>query len=191
MENLKVYVRGNIAFPNGVIDRLKLLGGIYEDNFSEIDLSNSSNIFYIDYYNNNLISKVDDDSIIGETILSYWKEIEPFTYIDDPESLPENWNDAYDRFIEVRNYMQGKNESLDNLLNDFGKLIVLRNIYRQGWEPNANEFFYYIDYNIIDNDLEISRGIKMNKPISFQNNELCETFLNNFKDILDSCKELI
>lgn len=191
MKEIKFYIKGNIAFPTGVLNRLIMLGGNPEQPFTEAELANPINIFYIDYYNDNLIRKVQGDSIIGQMILENWKEVEPFTYIDEPESLPDTWDKAYETCIEVKNYMNGKDTKLDSILDKLGRCIVLRNIYRQGWLPKPEEFCYYINYNLLEEDLEIIRGIKNSKVLSFQDLVLAEMYLNNFRSIIEECKELI
>lgn len=190
-EEINIYVKGNPAFPTGVFNRLIMLGGNPENPFTEAELANPANIFYIDFYNDNLIRKIQDDSVTGSIILAHWKELQPFTYIDEPKSLPDTWDRAYEECVEVQNYIKGYDEKLDKKLDYFGRCIVLRNVYRQGWEQKKDEFCYYIDYNLVSEELEIIRGIKSNKPLSFQDIEIAKMFLTNFENIINECKELI
>lgn len=191
MDSIKYYIKGSPTFPNGVINRLLMLGGVDPGNFKERELANPINLFYIDFYNDNIIRKVTDDEITGQLILENWKELQPITYIDKPESLPDSWEKAYDNCIEVKNYIKGNNPELDQKLDYYGRVIVLRDIYRQGWTQKNDEFCYYITYNLKDEDFEIIRGIKTSKPVSFQEIELAQLFLENFKEILEVCKDII
>lgn len=191
MKDFKLYVKGNIAFPSGVINRLIMLGGEVVEEFKEIELANPINLFYIDFYNNNEIKKVTADSVMGTMMLQFWEEFQPFTYIDEPESLPASWNDAIEKCIEAQIYNRGDNTELNEKLNILGRLITLRDIYRQGWTQKSDKFCYYIEYDLNNNDLFIMRGIGKNYLISFQDTELTEQFLENFKNDILKCKEML
>ena len=177
MQDIKFYVRGNISFPTGVLNRLILLGGNVHHPFTEAELANPTNIFYIDFYNDNLIRKVTDDSVTGMIMKEHWTEVQPVTYIDSPESLPSTWDQAYEECTEVQSYIKGLNSKLDSALDKLGRCIVLRDIYRQGWLPKKDEFCYYLEYNLLTEELEIVRGIKYSKVLSFQDNDLAELYL--------------
>ena len=73
----------------------------------------------------------------------------------------------------------------------FKKLIVLRDVYRQGWEPD------WEDTSIKQIIISISGGIidhwanNLSSPLSFQSAEIRDKFLENFKDLIEQAKEFI
>lgn len=191
MKEVKGYVRGNLVFPNGVLDRLIMLGGHVVEEFTEAELANPANLFAIDFYNNDTIIKIEADSVPGVIMLEFWEELQPITYIDKPESLPASWAEALESCSEAQTYNRGLAVELNQQLDVLGSLVVCRDIYRQGWTPKGNEFCYYIDYNLLTEELEIIRGVKMSKILSFQDSNLAELFLNNFRERIEFCKKMI
>lgn len=186
---IRFYVRGNVLFPSGVLTRLVMIGGTADTPFSQGDLSNPHHIFYIDFHNNNQITMIDVDSVIGNLLTESWQELEPITYIDHPESLPTSWEDAVDRCNEAHIYDAGKSTKLLNKLLLLGRLITLRDIYRQDWIPKEDsEYYHIVSYN---GELEVIRGYNYTSTFSFQTIELAEMFLNNFDKLLKEVDDLI
>ena len=85
-----IYIRGNKVNPLGVLDRLMEYGGKSGD-YTTADLMTSSNLFYIDYKKNNVITFERDNTMLAEAIISCWEEIYPSTNLDHK---PEDWEGA-------------------------------------------------------------------------------------------------
>lgn len=188
-EASKIYIKGNPLFPYGVLNQLVLFGGVQDEEFSESELSNPQLIFYINYRDGNTICKAFAGSFLGCLIVDSYKEVNPLTYIDVPESLPSSWEDAISKCEEARIFENSKNEILNEKLVTLGRLVVVRDIYRQGWTPKNDEHCYYIT-----NDFEniyVTRGIKSKRLFSFQSSDLAEQFLSNFDDLLIEVDDMI
>ena len=72
------------------------------------------------------------------------------------------------------------------------KLLVCREVYRQGWKPNwtnENENKYCIIND--SNKIETSINASIGRVLSFQSAEIRDQFLENFKDLIEEAKELI
>lgn len=73
----------------------------------------------------------------------------------------------------------------------FQKLIFLRDIYRQGWKPDLSKgvtihtIVCYLNYVVKSFTSTSSR------VLSFQSGEIRDEFYNNFKDLIEECKEFI
>lgn len=72
------------------------------------------------------------------------------------------------------------------------QLLYLRDIYRQGWIPDYNDssqnkFGIYFFKNCLTTN--VSQLIT--HTISFQSTEIAEQFLENFRDLLETAKELL
>lgn len=183
------YIRGNVNFPNGVINQLLLLGGKVDGGFNESELANPRNIFYINYLNDNYIFKCIDNSITGELIVSAWTELYPLTYIDEPESLPKSWSEALEKCHEAQVYQNAQNTDFMIRLDVLGKLAVLRDIYRQGWQPDPDKFCFFIKNEF--GHIDVTRGIGTNHFLSFQEIDLAEKFKTNFVELILHCGDLI
>lgn len=72
------------------------------------------------------------------------------------------------------------------------QLHRLRDIYRQGWVPNYNNTLEtkYSIVNIGDNIIILSR-VTFRHFLTFQSYEITKLFLENFKDLINTAKELI
>ena len=94
------------------------------------------------------------------------------------------------------------NKNLDRLLNSLRKLIICRDAYWKiageqmglvkSWKPDwrfGNDKFYCI----FTSESEISTGEYYidNKILAFPTSEMRDAFYENFKDIIESCKELL
>lgn len=72
------------------------------------------------------------------------------------------------------------------------QLHRLRDVYRQEWIPdytNASEYKYSIVY--IENNIQILSRAAIKHFLAFQSREIAEQFLENFKDLINTAKELI
>lgn len=72
------------------------------------------------------------------------------------------------------------------------KLLVCREIYRQGWKPNWYDCktkkwtIECVNYNITS-----MTYMQTSKVLSFQSEEIRDQFLENFRDLIEEAKELI
>lgn len=71
------------------------------------------------------------------------------------------------------------------------QLLICREIYRDGWKPNIESD--NIKYCIINirNRIKIQQVRTLNQILSFQDKETAEKFLKNFKNLIETAKELI
>jgi len=76
-------------------------------------------------------------------------------------------------------------------IRTFSKLIVIRDVYRDGWIPDwsDDEDKYCLCYG--DNALRLSRYARSAELLSFQTKELAELFLKNFREDIEFCKMLL
>lgn len=87
-------------------------------------------------------------------------------------------------------YIYYRGEELDALY----QLLVCRDAYWKiaGWEPDWKE--QEIKYCICTYRCEIDRELKLywwNRVLAFPTEEMRDTFYENFKDLVESCKELL
>ena len=100
--------------------------------------------------------------------------------------LPKSWEEYY---------FKDKGESLNQLfkydLYKFNMLLVLRDVYRQGWKPDWNESSTkYVIINYF-NDIVLDNAVHYSGIFSFPTEKLAGQFLENFKDELEQLKELL
>lgn len=88
------------------------------------------------------------------------------------------------------------------LINNFYKLLICRDAYwkiageQMGlgrlWEPDSKNIVHYIYYSIYDNEIQVSFGnLFDNEILAFPTAEMCDTFYENFKELIELCKELL
>lgn len=70
------------------------------------------------------------------------------------------------------------------------QLIQLRDCYRNGWKPCSGDDSYWIASSL-EGELLCCRRKYYNKPLSFQSEEICKLFLENFRDLIKRAKDLI
>lgn len=186
-DHINIYVKGCPDHPTAVINRLIYCGGESSSEYRTIDLMNPHNIFYIDFHDNNKIKFLEDDSLMWESLKTVWTEVQPL--IENVE-LPTSWEDAVDNYYEATNFEDGDDDKTNELLNNLGKLIILRDIYREGWvAPNDGTPFWYVgNHNSV---LDICKGTAYSRLLSFENEALANKFLSTFEDIIEEVKEYI
>lgn len=72
------------------------------------------------------------------------------------------------------------------------QLSQLREVYRDGWKPNWNDYYeckYVIEFAV--NEIHGSSLIFTNSFLSFQSAEIRDEFLNNFRDLIETAKPLM
>ena len=70
------------------------------------------------------------------------------------------------------------------------KLIAIRDVYRQGWNPDWSDMSDKYAISIYNNNLAKETFRQTNQIFSFQTGELRDKFLSNFKEELETVKEL-
>lgn len=104
--------------------------------------------------------------------------------------LPTSWSEVEKRgdamFLALKAEVQYM-KKIEALM----KLIVLRDIYRQGWKPDweKEKTKYTIIYN--HGNLMCAAHWYISTPLSFQTPEIRDLFFENFSDIIEQAKEFI
>lgn len=91
--------------------------------------------------------------------------------------------------------------SLQDKLNILGKLIICRNAYwkiageelglDKPWEPEWNWREYKFCIGTIHDEIEKFHAGNQNCILAFPTEEMQEVFYNNFKNLIETCKELL
>ena len=182
-----IYVKGCPSDPNAVINRLISCGGVSSDALSVIDLVNPHNIFYIDTTDGNKIKFMTDNCIVWNTLVNYWIELPPLT---ETSKLPESWDEALENCIEAENFDNGNDDTTNNLLEKYGRLLILRDIWRKGWVPSNDgaPFWYIANHN---NELDVIKGTSISRPFAFNSRDTTNAFLLAFENELNEIKDLL
>jgi hypothetical protein len=89
-----------------------------------------------------------------------------------------------------------------SLLENFQKLLVCRDAYwkiageQMGlgklWKPDSKNIVHYIYYSMYDNEIQVSCGnLFDNEILAFPTAEMRDAFYENFKNLIEVCKELL
>lgn len=142
------------------------------------------------------IDKVEDNKIIlkesNKELPKRWEEciakIKDLEYIDTTgniEGVDFNLSTAYDHINDIP---VGLGKPMIALM----RLLVCREVYRQGWKPNWYDCktkkwtIECVNYNITS-----MTYMQTSRVLSFQSEEIRDQFLENFKDLIEEAKELI
>lgn len=90
----------------------------------------------------------------------------------------------------------------NRLVSAFTKLLICRDAYwriageQMGWgnpwEPDSKNKVYYIFYCVSNNTIKRSEGnLYSNVILAFPTKEMRDAFFENFKDLIEQCKELL
>ena len=118
---------------------------------------------------------------------------------------PKTYEECHELVVQWKEYDCNPNSELilcDVPIHIFCKLIVARNIYwkiageqmglGKPWEPDWNHINrkFYCIYNSKNN---IVKNViyTENKILSFPTEEMRDAFYENFKDLIEGCKELV
>lgn len=81
------------------------------------------------------------------------------------------------------------------LINDFYKLLICRDAYwkiAEDWKPDwCDVCDKYIIYPIYGNKIWRAKGQTINTVLAFLTAEMRDAFYENFKDLIEDCKELL
>lgn len=98
-------------------------------------------------------------------------------------------NSIKDRHPEFdRNILCNRQAAVAHLA--FMQLHQLRDCYRQGWFPENDIVHTYIQ-RYVDGSFVILSNNCVSHFLSFQNEEIANEFLNNFRDLIDTAGDLI
>ena len=103
--------------------------------------------------------------------------------------LPKTWDEVSNhqkRLIERR--LTG---STPDKYESLMKLEILRDIYRQEWVPDWNDSMCKYSIIYYKNELSTYRFYNTHRFLSFQSKEIRDKFLNNFKELIEECKDFI
>ena len=82
-------------------------------------------------------------------------------------------------------------ESTAKAMINLCKLLIARDVYRDGWEPDwtddANKYIIYF----YDGEIEYDFTPSASWILSFQTAEIRDLFSENFKDLIEEAKELL
>ena len=104
-----------------------------------------------------------------------WKE-----YLECKDELYANYSSYFDTQLDMY-------KNLESLF----KLLILRDVYRQGWKPDWTKSISKWCISFYNNEPKIIEYSTANEIFSFPTEELAEQFLENFKDGLKQLKELL
>jgi hypothetical protein len=184
-----IYVRGNSVNPLGVVAKLMEYGGM-AGSYTTADLMTTSNLFYIDYNNNKIITFISESEILADAIKSSWEEVA----ITATTSTPDSWEGAVIDYPAAALYEDGNDTVTNEQVHIIGKLKVLRDIWRNGWTPYNSSTgkmnaFYFIGSSY--GELQTSKGSIWERFLSFQDAETRDSFLETYKDDIETVKELL
>lgn len=89
-----------------------------------------------------------------------------------------------------------------HLIVNLQRLLICRNAYwkiageqmglGKPWEPDSKNIVHYIYYSMYDNEIQVSCGnLFDNEILAFPTAEMRDEFYENFKDLIEACKELL
>ena len=182
-----IYVLGCPSNPLGVMNRLMACGGVVGEDFKSIELANPHHVFYIDFHDNNKIVYMEDDTMLWESLKKVWKELPP---LNDIEKFPESWEEAVDSFYEARSYEDDDNSVLKDDLYELGKIIILRDIYRRGWEPSDDGTPCWA-VGVHNGELDVRKVTGWSRLLSFAEDSQANMFLNTFSKSIENVKQYI
>ena len=83
------------------------------------------------------------------------------------------------------------NEKQENALEAFRKLIIFRDYYNEGWQPDweDDEWKYFIEY--YRGKLGVERTCGNNRVLAFKSSEIRDKFLEDQRELLEIAKPLL
>ena len=110
---------------------------------------------------------------------SSWEDLEVVEGYD-PEYLPY--------FIGMNTFKTREQSEASVAL---AQLSQLRDVYRQGWEPDWELSGLKYSINLHKNEISLTDFVYFNHFLSFQDRETAELFLENFRDLIEKAKPLM
>jgi hypothetical protein len=110
--------------------------------------------------------------------------------------LPKTWGEYFwskeygNPKINYRYFFRTQEESM--MLQSMLQLFHLRDVYRQGWEPDwGNESQKKWCIRLYQGALDIEGYSSTSYFLSFQSKEIAKQFLENFREIIEKAKPLM
>lgn len=204
MGQIKKYIRGNANRGHEVIAELEKLGG---KNILNYQGTRDGGIYHISshtYPVPNTIHIISEDSFTGQLILTNpdWEEIE----LPKKDKYPKSFLDCckilypYDNLETISLRVYGHK---GDLLTRFQQLLICRDAYwklygeenglGRPWEPDwsygSNSAKYCIVFD--NNNVSKMRYYTLYSKFSFSTEEMRDAFYDNFKELIEDCKELL
>ncbi len=129
---------------------------------------------------------------------------------ESKEELPKTWFECLCKFKGDLEYIDSSSNIISHDLDGFFpsdenllpkglgkpmlalcKLLICRDVYRQGWKPNWNDNSEKYSIKNFNNDLDKEGILRSARILSFQSKEIRDKFLENFQDLIEEAKELI
>ena len=123
--------------------------------------------------------------------------------------IKPKYPDNYDECVRIAKNIHGYDIHIDapaysELLESFVKLLICRDAYwkivgeemglGKPWDSTygCGEWGYWIGYSINENKIYLQDSrILVNHTLVFPTKEMCDAFYENFKDLIEQCKELL
>ena len=144
----------------------------------------------------------------------YWSDTEhDLMMCEDAVDLPKSWEEFCKNYmideeyfindisnigkehqrkrVEIgdRNLFRTKEQAEAMLA--FIQLIRLRDVYRQGWEPDWTKGDTKCCIVFYNNVINKDTSYYFSRPLSFQSKEIRDKFLENFRELIETAKEFI
>lgn len=120
--------------------------------------------------------------------------------------IKPKYPDNYEECVRIAKNIHGYDINIDapayrELLESFVKLLICRDAYwkiageemglGKSWEPDWNDSTRKCTIVVIGNDLVKHYTFAQNFILAFPTEEMRDTFYENFKDLIERCKELL
>lgn len=203
MEQIKKYIRGNQERGHEVIAELKKLGG---KNTLELKGGQCDCIYFISGCECNMpntIQAIQKDSFTGQLLLSHpeWEEIE-LPKDKYPKSFIECCKILYP-YYDIETISQRVKGYKWDLLTRFQKLLICRDAYwklygeenglGKPWQPDWSHLGNSVKHCItFDNNIVSKKCFHtVYSKFSFPTKIMRDIFFDNFKELIEDCKELL
>jgi len=110
--------------------------------------------------------------------------------------LPKTWGEYFwskeygNPKINYRYFFRTQEESM--MLQSMLQLFHLRDVYRQGWEPDFSDGdLNKYSISFYEDKIDLDNWVGVDSFLSFQSREIAQEFLNNFKDLIIKAKPLM
>ena len=97
--------------------------------------------------------------------------------------------DTYWHFSHDRNSLPSEKSAEAHIA--LMKLERLRDCYRNGWKPDWEDDEKKFTIYYFKNEIEKGKSFNVSRFLSFQTRELRDKFFDNFKDLIETAKDLI
>ena len=119
-------------------------------------------------------------------------------------NYPKTYEECRKIMVQWKEYDCNPNSELifcDAPIHDFCKLIVARNIFwkiageemglKKPWKPDWTDHEFKYCITVFGNTLECVSEMNIQCILAFPTEEMRDAFYENFKDLIEVCKELL